>query len=141
MPEEKQRSTSKHIDDEKDLLDWIDSDPMERVAEYLRCGRLYAHLANMDLAERWKASIEALAADVFSKQTRRTESQLRIEIEQRGLEVPYDTAEGSLEILSSKLMDHFDELLLEHPDEFENAIETASRRFAEFKRGQRQSGH
>ena len=140
-PAGEKRKIGELFDDESELLAWIESHHMDRSAQYLRCGRSFSHLTDTKLLKCWEKSLKALASDPFSKNIRNTESDIRIEIEQRGLELPFGSVEGSIAVLSEKLMEHFDQELLHHPQEFQDAVEAAGSEFEAFRRRKNRVQH
>ena len=81
---------------------WIQSCELDRTQAYLTRGRVHAGLTDADLIDRWKAAFHALVADPASEAARAGESDLKSEIDLRGLQAPFDEVAQALNELAQR---------------------------------------
>ena len=103
--------------DAEALSGWMQSCEMDRTMAYLTRGRVHAGLAEADLIDRWKAAFHGLVADPVSGAVRTEESDLKAEIDLRGLQAPFEEVEQALNELAQRLADGIARMQAEDPAE------------------------
>ncbi|MDE2467147.1 MAG: hypothetical protein KGO02_26055 [Alphaproteobacteria bacterium] len=94
---------------------WMQSCELDRTQAYLTRGRVHAGLTDADLIDRWKAAFHALVADPASEAARVGESDLKSEIDLRGLQAPFKDVEQALNELAQRFADGVARLQEEDP--------------------------
>ncbi len=97
------------------ITTWIQSCEMDRTRDYLTRGRVHGGLTDADLIDRWKAAFHALAADPASEVARVGESELKAEIDLRGLQAPFEEVEPALQTLAQRFADGVAQLAAQAP--------------------------
>ena len=96
---------------------WIQSCEMDRTRDYLTRGRVHGGLTDVDLIDRWKSAFRGLVADPTSEAARARESDLKSEIDLRGLQAPFEEMEQALNELAQRLADGIARMQAEDPAE------------------------
>ena len=94
---------------------WIQNCEMDRTRDYLTRGRVHGGLTDVDLIDRWKAAFHALVADPASEVARVGESELKAEIDLRGLQAPFEEMEQALNELAQYFADGVARMQTEDP--------------------------
>ncbi len=94
---------------------WMRSCELDRTQAYLTRGRVHAGLTDADLIDRWKAAFHALVADPASEAARVGESDLKSEIDLRGLQAPFEEVEQALNELAQRFADSVARMQEEDP--------------------------
>jgi hypothetical protein len=87
----------------KDLLSWVQSEAVDGTAAYAARGRKYAGLSDEEARSQWVNAFRALANDFVKSPWWHIQSDLRSELELRGLEPPYRLVQEDLVKLSNGL--------------------------------------
>lgn len=101
--------------DEQTILAWIKSAEMDRSADYLLRGRLHAEVPEKALIERWTAAAKAMCLEPWSEDRRLAESDLKSELELRGLDAPFQDLQVELELFSQRFREATERLRRENP--------------------------
>ncbi len=111
---------------------WIQSCEMDRTNAYLTRGRVHAGLTDADLINRWKAGFHALVADPTSEAARVGESDLKSEIDLRGLQAPFEEVEQALNELAQCFADGVARMQAEDPAELARCEDKITQAVDEF---------
>ena len=101
--------------DAEALSAWMKSCELDRTQAYLTRGRVHAGLTDADLIDRWKAAFHALVAEPASEAARVGESDLKSEIDLRGLQAPFEEVEQALNELAQRFADGVAQLAAQAP--------------------------
>jgi hypothetical protein len=91
-----------------DVLAFIESDQVDRIARYADGGRHHRHLSDQVLIEAWKSAFRAMADDPYSAELRALENDLNCEIALRGLKAPIEDVDDARKRLASKVSEPVD---------------------------------
>jgi len=115
-----------------DILGWLESNRIDRVANYVQRGRKNKGLSNDALFEEWKQAMRSMAKDPHDSKLRALEQDLASEIEVRGLVAPYAEVKDAIELLVSRAEEQYRKVQ-EDPEEYERVNEELEQDLAEFK--------
>jgi hypothetical protein len=85
---------------------------------YLQRGRFHAHLSDESLIDQWISAAHDMCLDASSAQKQQTESDLKAELDLRGLAAPFDALQTELQILHQRFADGIERLRRDNPEEF-----------------------
>ena len=103
---------------EKDVLAFLQSAQIDKIADYVSRGRVHAETADGVLAEQWERAMRAMAGRPFSYELRRAEDDLRAEFELRGLEAPWHAVKDAMDQLVAAVDKYHSNLKNTDPDEY-----------------------
>jgi hypothetical protein len=84
------RMTSDDDEADKAVRSWIDSEPVDSVADYAERGRKYAALSDVELSSAWVQTIRASARDTHNKEQRTAQADYSAEFSLRGIDPPFN---------------------------------------------------
>ena len=111
---------------------WIQSCEMDRTRDYLTRGRVHGGLTDVDLIDRWKAAFLALVAEPTSEAARVGESELKSEIDLRGMHAPFEEVEQALDELTNRLIDGIARLQRDDPAQLATCDRGVTQALADF---------
>jgi hypothetical protein len=117
------------LDDE--VLAFIQSEELDRTAEYVRRGRSHAELSDRALIEAWKIAFRAMASDPDLVELRRIENDLNCEMVLRGIKNPMEDVGDAMKMLIAKIKEAEAELKAD-PDA-DGRMADLEKDFAEFR--------
>jgi hypothetical protein len=112
-----------------ELHDLLQSDAMDRTADYCRRGRAYGTLSAEELLEKFIAAFNAMADQPTDPDRRARESDLSSEFRLRGMEPPYELADQDR--YNAAAEEAFARMRTEEP---ERALETKKRMVEDLER-------
>jgi hypothetical protein len=118
---------------EAELLSFMQSQGVDRTADYLRRGRPHAGLKDEALAEQWVRAFEAMADDPCSPELSRAESDLRAEFDLRGLSAPSEQVKEAVKKYCSAA-DSLWQQMKKDPNEIRRVNAALEQDLNEFKR-------
>ena len=101
-------------------MGFLQSDAVDKTANYAQRGRKYGGLSPDDLRQAWIAAFKGMAADPSDKASYDAQNDLEAETSLRGIKPPYDQVQAELEQYISTAFARF-ETLKEHPDSLKAA--------------------
>ncbi|HSR77926.1 MAG TPA: hypothetical protein VLN57_15190, partial [Xanthobacteraceae bacterium] len=75
------------------IVGFVESENLNKKADYLTKGRSYKHLSEQQLTDEWVRIAKSLANDPYDAETGLMQSHLTYEFELRGKEVPHELVE------------------------------------------------
>lgn len=116
-----------------EVLAWLHSSHMDKTAEYLKAGRCHAALSDDELIRAWRASFKLMAAVPRDSIARKLNTELQIEIEQRGKTVPFDLVSDEVETLSARTAELVEDLQENDPGRWDDIAEEVGRDVTDFE--------
>lgn len=102
---------------DSDIQAWTRSCEMDRTAEYVRRGRAHAPLTDNQLLSHWKSAFAEFAMDLGNVMKAAAESDLKCEIELRGLATPFHEVHTYLEHMHASFCKAVERMSQENPAE------------------------
>jgi outer membrane murein-binding lipoprotein Lpp len=115
-----------------EVLAFIESNKVDRVADYARRGRQHSRLSDDALVAAWKTAFQAMASDPHSAELRAVESDLDSEISLRGLANPIEDVSEAVQTLVSKVS-ALDQEMKANPEEYASSKAELAKDLEEFR--------
>jgi hypothetical protein len=116
----------------KDVIGLLESQQVDKAADYVRRGRSHAGLTDAALAEAWMRAIRAFSDDPVSALLRMAENDLRSEFDLRGVEPPMIAAQEALRRISAAASKHLKDLKEHDPEGYRRLEIQSDDTLAEF---------
>jgi hypothetical protein len=97
MPAGRRKLPTKHAATRADVMSFLQSQSVDRTADYARRGRLHRGLSDEELAATWKSALHRMGEDPWDEQTLKEYDDLSAEFELRAEAPPFESAHADFE--------------------------------------------